>query len=83
MRSLILSFQAEANKRPPINSGGKIIRYPQLMMMDHEVDQHNLKLSKADQTEPQRYLQNQSDRVLEIVADLTGANKADQTELWM
>ncbi|KDP24574.1 hypothetical protein JCGZ_26523 [Jatropha curcas] len=53
------------------------------MMVDYEVDQGNqIRILRANQTELRRYLQNQSDRVLEIVTDLTGANKADQTDLW-
>ncbi|KDP25146.1 hypothetical protein JCGZ_24246 [Jatropha curcas] len=54
------------------------------MMVDYEVDQGiQIKILRANQTELRRYLHNQSDGVLEIVTDLTGANKADQTELWI
>ncbi|KDP37728.1 hypothetical protein JCGZ_05218 [Jatropha curcas] len=54
-----------------------------LMMVDYEVDQGNqIKILRANQIELWRCLQNQSDRVLEIITDPTGANKADQTELW-
>ncbi|KDP33187.1 hypothetical protein JCGZ_13452 [Jatropha curcas] len=57
------------------------------VMMYCEIDQGNQnhfksKSFKANQTELRRYLRNQSDRVLEIVTNLKGAYRADQTELW-
>ncbi|KDP21758.1 hypothetical protein JCGZ_03520 [Jatropha curcas] len=68
----LLSFRLEPTKPIRLSFG-----------RDQMIKSIQIKILRANQTELRRYLQNQSDRVLEIVTDPTGANKADQTELWM